>query len=458
MAIFAAMSNVYDGIRLDLLSAATDEKKVRWVMKRLMMTLVILGFSNATSVSAPPAPQDLSVGVSASFGDADYFYGALSPYGEWLELDAGFYAWRPTHVRYGWRPYLHGRWAWTDYGWYWISNEPFGWATFHYGRWYSDDFYGWVWVPDRTWGPAWVEWRYNDDYLGWAPLPPYASFSLNIGIRFTAHWFAPHHYWNFVHYRHMTSPYVYREVVPVEYARRLISTTRSAGRYDFENGRVINRGIARELVERRGGYTRIDRLDVRESRDVGEKFVRDRSTSRIEVYRPDRNSTDRTRQHIDARRVERGTSLDLQKIERRRDESQTTEPRDVDRGRRTPGLETRPPQERVQQPETTRPRDEGVQRRQEDRRIAVPQVPPVERKEIERRKEDRYPFPKKDQVDRPRSNEQRNVAPEKSQRESRREVVAPRSRNEESRPAPSVKKESPRGSEQGRREGTRRRD
>jgi hypothetical protein len=25
-----------------------------------------------------------------------------------------------------------------------------------YGRWYFDSFYGWVWIPGRDWGPAWV--------------------------------------------------------------------------------------------------------------------------------------------------------------------------------------------------------------------------------------------------------------------------------------------------------------
>jgi hypothetical protein len=43
-----------------------------------------------------------------------------------------------------------------------------------------------------------------------------------MGIRFTTHWFAPLRYWNFLRYRHMTSPYAYREVVPMEYTRRLI--------------------------------------------------------------------------------------------------------------------------------------------------------------------------------------------------------------------------------------------
>ena len=411
-------------------------------MKNLMMALILVGFANAAAFSAPPAPQDPPTEVStppapqgtqaetpASFGEADQFYDALSPYGEWLELETGFQVWRPTHVEYGWRPYLHGRWAWTDYGWYWNSNEPFGWATYHYGRWYCDDNYGWVWVPDRTWGPAWVEWRYNDDYLGWAPLPPYASFSMNMGIRFTTPWFAPYHYWNFVRYSFMNSPYLYRNVVPIEFARRLMSATRSAGRYGFENGRIINRGVEREFVERRGGFGRMDQWEVRDSRIMGERSARDRNTNRIDVYRPTFSADGRTHERIDARRMDRGSSLDLQKVERGRSGNiQSTQPGEFDRGRRTQGLDTR-----------------------------APGIPSTERKEIERRKEDRNPFTKKDQVDKPRSTEQRNVVPEKPRRENRRDSAGPRMRNQGFRLAPAVRKESPRGSEQGRSERTRRR-
>jgi hypothetical protein len=411
-------------------------------MKRLMMTLILIGFSNTTAVFAtpapqdppreaytPPVPQDNQAEAPASFGEAEQFYDALSPYGEWLEIDAGFHAWRPTHVEYGWRPYLHGRWAWTDYGWYWNSNEPFGWATYHYGRWYFDDNYGWVWVPDRTWGPAWVEWRYNDDYLGWAPLPPYASFSMNMGIRFTTRWFAPYHYWNFVRYGFMNSPYLYRNVVPIEFARRLMSTTRSAGRYGFENGRIINRGVEREFVERRGGFGRMDQWEVRDSRIIGERFVHDRNANRIDVYRPNFSADGRTHERIDARRMDRGSSLDLQKVERGHHENlQITQPGESDRGRRTQEFDAR----------TSR-------------------VPPAERKEIERRKEDRYPFPGREQTIRPQNNQQRSIVRQRPRRESRREAIAPRTNNRESRSAPEVRKESPRASEQGRREGTRRR-
>jgi len=59
----------------------------------------------------------------------------------------------------------------TDYGWTWSSDEQWGWAVYHYGRWNQDPSYGWVWVPGTEWGPAWVAWHEGGGYVGWAPLP-----------------------------------------------------------------------------------------------------------------------------------------------------------------------------------------------------------------------------------------------------------------------------------------------
>ncbi|MFN3693884.1 MAG: DUF6600 domain-containing protein, partial [Ignavibacterium sp.] len=132
-----------------------------------------------------------------------YFYTNLSPYGTWIEIDYGVVAWRPTIIKRNWAPYKIGRWVWTDYGWYWDSYEPFGHIVFHYGRWYYDDYYGWIWIPDDEWAPAWVEWRYDDDYIGWAPLHPYAVFSVNFGIRITYNYNVPYAYWHFVTYRYL---------------------------------------------------------------------------------------------------------------------------------------------------------------------------------------------------------------------------------------------------------------
>jgi hypothetical protein len=78
----------------------------------------------------------------------------------------------------GFAPYAtNGYWIYTDNGWTWVSNYPWGWAPFHYGRWYTDPTYGPVWVPDNVWGPGWVTWRRSNNYYGWAPLRP------GIGIR-----------------------------------------------------------------------------------------------------------------------------------------------------------------------------------------------------------------------------------------------------------------------------------
>jgi hypothetical protein len=53
-----------------------------------------------------------------------------------------------------------------------VSDEPWAWATYHYGRWNFTDRYGWYWVPQTHWAPAWVSWHSGGGYIGWAPLYP----------------------------------------------------------------------------------------------------------------------------------------------------------------------------------------------------------------------------------------------------------------------------------------------
>ncbi|MEI5678037.1 MULTISPECIES: DUF6600 domain-containing protein [unclassified Mesorhizobium] len=95
----------------------------------------------------------------------------LSRYGEWRMSSRFGQVWVPT-VQTGWRPYTVGHWVWTDDGWYWQSDEPFGWVVFHYGRWAFDRDLGWVWVSGNDWAPAWVVWRESDENVGWVPAPP----------------------------------------------------------------------------------------------------------------------------------------------------------------------------------------------------------------------------------------------------------------------------------------------
>ena len=110
------------------------------------------------------------------------FYNSLSPYGSWVPISGYGYGWYPAQAGTGWQPYMDGQWVWSDQGWTWISSEPWGWATYHYGRWIFDSYYGWTWIPGTTWAPAYVSWYQSPGYVGWSPLPPDNGFFLEIGI------------------------------------------------------------------------------------------------------------------------------------------------------------------------------------------------------------------------------------------------------------------------------------
>lgn len=248
-------------------------------MKRLVnmlpVIIVVLGLSGPATAGT----------IHLHSGRAGIFYSSLQPYGDWIEMDLG-YAWRPAHVALQWRPYLNGRWMWTDYGWYWVSDEPFGWATYHYGRWHYDDYYGWVWFPDNVWGPSWVEWRYDTDYIGWAPLPPQARFSIHVGITFTSRWVAPVHYWSFVPCGNFTAGRVHDYVQPIERTRRIYGNTRAVVGIRHERDKIVNNGLDVSFVEQRS-QKRIHRVEVvARDRAEGDRIVRNNNRERIEVYRP----------------------------------------------------------------------------------------------------------------------------------------------------------------------------
>ena len=115
----------------------------------------------------------------AASEDVAMFYDDLSQYGQWVDYENYGPVWRPSNVDDQWRPYTDGRWVPTDDGYVFESQEPWGWATYHYGNWMPTEGYGWVWTPGRTWYPSTVEWRtspetaqVDNSYVGWAPVPP----------------------------------------------------------------------------------------------------------------------------------------------------------------------------------------------------------------------------------------------------------------------------------------------
>ncbi len=132
-----------------------------------------------TLVAALALLSGFSQPVRADSEDVAMFYDDLSQYGQWVEYEKYGPVWRPSQVQEDWRPYTNGRWVPTNDGNVFESDEPWGWATYHYGNWMPTEGYGWVWVPGRTWYPSTVEWRTSPEtepvetsYIGWAPIPP----------------------------------------------------------------------------------------------------------------------------------------------------------------------------------------------------------------------------------------------------------------------------------------------
>jgi len=195
----------------------------------------------------------------------DVFYDRLSSYGSWTWTQ-GQYVWVPTGVDASWRPYTRGRWVYTDYGWTWASNEPFGWATYHYGRWGFSNRIGWFWVPGNRWGPAWVSWRQSDDYLAWAPLPPAYDRGLSVNVSIGS---IPGYYWSMV-----PSLYFLSDDLPRYYVgyrdrdrwRRAYDRTRPIGHTTIINNTVVNKVVNVNYVERHTNKNIVERK-VRRTRD-----------------------------------------------------------------------------------------------------------------------------------------------------------------------------------------------
>ncbi len=153
---------------------------------------------------AGPAPKAIAQ-YENSYVSYNDFYQNLAPYGQWIEDPKYGYVWSPN-VDGSFRPYYtSGHWAMTDYGNTWISDFPWGWACFHYGRWTFDNYYGWIWIPGTTWGPAWVSWRDADGTFGWSPLDPDYDFSNSFGD-----YMCPNDWWVFIPYQYLYSGNYYR--------------------------------------------------------------------------------------------------------------------------------------------------------------------------------------------------------------------------------------------------------
>jgi uncharacterized protein DUF6600 len=122
------------------------------------------GYATTTSTYGYAAP------TPSYSADVQVFYDDLAPYGRWVRHPTYGTVWVPS--RSGYEPYSNGRWVYTDQGFTWVSDEPYGWTTTHYGHWVHDASLGWSWVPGRSWMTSNVAFYDAGDAIGWAPVGP----------------------------------------------------------------------------------------------------------------------------------------------------------------------------------------------------------------------------------------------------------------------------------------------
>jgi hypothetical protein len=216
------------------------------IIKEFLFAITML----TLAVSAVPQARGDDVSI-------DFIYDNLSG-GNWLDVEGYGYGWQPDVVVRdpNWRPYSDGYWAYTDYGWTWVSYEDFGWATYHYGRWANLADYGWVWFPgeDLDWGPAWVSWRTGGDYIGWAPLPPRGPgvvyegqpIGANVDVTFDI---GPEYY-NFCDVRFIGEPVLRDRIFPPVQNVTYITNTVNVTNITVQNNIVYNYGPDYTVVNR----------------------------------------------------------------------------------------------------------------------------------------------------------------------------------------------------------------
>jgi hypothetical protein len=223
-----------------------------------------------------PAAAQVNVNVNIGF---DYFYDQLAPYGEWHYHPRWGDVWQPTRVGPDFRPYFRGYWVNTEFGWTWQSEEPWGDATYHYGRWVYDPYDGWLWVPGYTWAPAWVVWRGGGGNIGWFPMPPDDRFLAGVevyrddwnwdrGYFGYADWYGPSiatglmAAWTFVALDHFADRDYYRYAYDRPRVVNVVNNTTNITNYVTVNNRIVNRSIDVDRVERAAGR-QIQRVEAR---------------------------------------------------------------------------------------------------------------------------------------------------------------------------------------------------
>src|SRR5262249_53171413 len=184
------------------------------------------------------APNAASASVSVGFS---FFHDEVAPHGRWVVAGSFGDVWVPSGVAVGWSPYVNGQWVWTDYGWTWVSYDPWGDIPYHYGTWTWVSDYGWAWGPGTGWAPARVTWGHSHDNIGWAPVP--VSFVFTSGGYFGAPVVVTASHYCFVPTSQFVGVNVSNVRVPVAQNTTIFAGATKATRFQVSGGIVHTAGL-----------------------------------------------------------------------------------------------------------------------------------------------------------------------------------------------------------------------
>jgi len=234
---------------------------------KLMYVLFFLSIGQVALVNKASAQASVNFQV---------FYDELSPYGTWINSNDYGYVWSPdlgsTFIPYG----TNGYWTYTADGWTWVSDYEWGWAPFHYGRWYFDAIYGPLWIPDYEWAPAWVSWRRSGDYYGWAPLGPRMRPGDDDHGQLNNHW-------SFVNSKDMGRKDLSSHFIGNDQRNEIFKNSMVMNNIRTDNVRNIkfDSGPDKAEIEKSGGRP-IKQVAVREN----DKPVQHMQNNQLQLYRP----------------------------------------------------------------------------------------------------------------------------------------------------------------------------
>jgi hypothetical protein len=412
--------------------------------------------------------------------DIRYYSDELDDNGSWIDVEEVGRVWRPRVAYDDWRPYSRGRWGAYSGGLTWVSDEPWGYLTYHHGRWGWGLGLGWYWIPGIAYSPAWVAWNWSGSYCGWAPLGYYNNpCSWGYGA------WNGYHAWNVVSVHHFNATNLNSRLVSdhnlivnmsggtgattwTARGRSLAQPWRTAPviatRQEFHNpgqlGTAFNRAVAQDRLTtysrtaqsntgRTVNLAPVDRTRTSpapfENREriaspAGRGVLTDRGSSRsLDRTQPDGRGSSRTNEAPHT--LDRPRDMNNGRTDRPADR-----PRDLNSGR-----EARPTDRPSDRPQNV-PRERFIDRPREIIREERP-APPRDRPRDEYRPMERpapreyTPIPRQEsrpapREDRPAPRQESRPAPREESRPSRQESQpAPRQQSQpaprqESRPSP----------------------